>query len=578
MPIQKLLRPQPLNERAGFHPSNGAYTWAWGDEFDACVDGRPDPQKWTFERGWKRNNEAQWYQPENAVCADGMLQIIAEHHPASTRRNPFYPPPYHPSDCFDELHPREAQPGWCVKHHRPYINYTSSSIMSKVETPLFFGQYDARIRLPVAEGTWPAWWFVGVDPARQWPLSGEVDVLEHYRGKLLTNVGYSAVSKCVKHCQATWKSKKVSTDTAWGSRFHVFSFRWTDQELAFFIDGGFHFAVSQASMSKEAQPANPFGGNVPIQMIFNLALGGDEGGDIQGLKFPQLVEVDYIRYFAEPVPSSSVPSMPQPKAQTPVPQGPPPLSSTPPPSRTPPPSPKAPPSRKLPASPLSPIPPISPPPPTPLIPPVQLTPPSFISALSRSGFPASALTPLSPRFHQPAPGWPSHLLLTPIPLSMGETASYRGPTMPPSWQPGQKHQPPPAFALSMRPSRPPPLQYYNSVASMVDPAGHLSMQLSDDFSKKSARPSAFAMTGTWGSTSTVFFFCASSVLVMTLVRRRGEWMRRATGPAVREYSLASAGGFVKLFAGDSGVGDDQFEDEVRSMVVDIDTPSRSQFA
>lgn len=49
------------------------YELVWHDEFDK--DGRPDPAKWNYEHGFVRNKEAQWYQPENAYCKDGMLII-----------------------------------------------------------------------------------------------------------------------------------------------------------------------------------------------------------------------------------------------------------------------------------------------------------------------------------------------------------------------------------------------------------------------------------------------------------------------------------------------------------------------
>ena len=50
----------------------------WGDEFD--VDGRPNPANWTYETGYVRNHEAQWYRPENAEVRDGCLVITAQHH------------------------------------------------------------------------------------------------------------------------------------------------------------------------------------------------------------------------------------------------------------------------------------------------------------------------------------------------------------------------------------------------------------------------------------------------------------------------------------------------------------------
>ncbi len=45
----------------------------WSDEFNG--EGAPDPAVWNFERGFVRNQEAQWYQTENAYQQDGFLII-----------------------------------------------------------------------------------------------------------------------------------------------------------------------------------------------------------------------------------------------------------------------------------------------------------------------------------------------------------------------------------------------------------------------------------------------------------------------------------------------------------------------
>src|SRR5476651_2110719 len=47
----------------------------WSDEFD--TNGAPNPANWNYERGFVRNNELQWYQPENAFCTNGLLVIEA---------------------------------------------------------------------------------------------------------------------------------------------------------------------------------------------------------------------------------------------------------------------------------------------------------------------------------------------------------------------------------------------------------------------------------------------------------------------------------------------------------------------
>src|SRR5881394_1589984 len=61
------------------------YSLVWSDEFDH--DGRPDSTKWGYEQGFVRNEEAQWYQAENAVCKNGILIIEAKRE---QKPNPVY--------------------------------------------------------------------------------------------------------------------------------------------------------------------------------------------------------------------------------------------------------------------------------------------------------------------------------------------------------------------------------------------------------------------------------------------------------------------------------------------------------
>lgn len=43
----------------------------WSDEFN--TEGRLSPSVWNYEQGYVRNEEAQWYQPDNAVCKGAFL-------------------------------------------------------------------------------------------------------------------------------------------------------------------------------------------------------------------------------------------------------------------------------------------------------------------------------------------------------------------------------------------------------------------------------------------------------------------------------------------------------------------------
>ena len=57
----------------------------WSDEFNK--NGPPDPRNWTFENGFKRNEEDQWYQARNAWCENGRLIIEGRRE---RRKNPNY--------------------------------------------------------------------------------------------------------------------------------------------------------------------------------------------------------------------------------------------------------------------------------------------------------------------------------------------------------------------------------------------------------------------------------------------------------------------------------------------------------
>ena len=82
------------------------YELVWCDEFN--VDGRLDSTVWNYERGYARNEELQWYQPDNAYCKGGHLIIEARRE---ERPNPMY---------------REGARDW--RRSRKNIECTSSSV------------------------------------------------------------------------------------------------------------------------------------------------------------------------------------------------------------------------------------------------------------------------------------------------------------------------------------------------------------------------------------------------------------------------------------------------------------------
>ncbi|MDR1896377.1 MAG: family 43 glycosylhydrolase, partial [Prevotellaceae bacterium] len=146
---------------AGLAParSESNYRLVWADEFN--YEGKPDPAVWSYENGFVRNMEFQWYLQENANCSNGVLVIKAKKEQI--------PNPNHVPGCNDWL------------KDRMFAEYTSASIKTVGKKEFLYGRFEVRAKIPTASGAWPAIWTLG--KSMPWPSCGEIDVMEYYRIK-----------------------------------------------------------------------------------------------------------------------------------------------------------------------------------------------------------------------------------------------------------------------------------------------------------------------------------------------------------------------------------------------------------
>jgi beta-glucanase (GH16 family) len=246
------------------------YRLVWHDEFNR--NGPPDPANWNYERGFVRNNELQWYQPENAICTNGLLVIEARHE---HKPNPRYSPEHS---------------GW--REGRQWIDYTSSSLTSHHLHEFTYGKFEMRARIDTRLGSWPAFWTLGATPGLGWPACGEVDIMEYYTGKVLANIGYGLNDKI------KWSSirKPLSElgGEAWSRQFHIWTMEWEPHKIDLLLDGKLmnHLDLSSAD---NADHGNPF--HSPVYLILNQSIGGDAGGDPSHTGFPVRYEIDWVRVY-----------------------------------------------------------------------------------------------------------------------------------------------------------------------------------------------------------------------------------------------------------------------------------------
>lgn len=247
------------------------YRLLWADEFNN--NGRPDTSNWIYEQGFVRNEEAQWYQPENARCENGILVIEARRE---ERPNPRYV---------------AGSNDW--RKSRSMISYTSSCILTRGKQQWQYGRFEMRARIDISDGIWPAWWTLGID--KPWPGNGEIDIMEYYRKKLLANIA------CLgKNRKAEWYSNTFNIDSLggnkWAAAFHVWRMDWTEKYIALYCDEQLLNKVDvDVLYNKDATGFNPF--KQPHYMLLNLAIGGQNGGDPSQTGFPRKFEVDYVRVY-----------------------------------------------------------------------------------------------------------------------------------------------------------------------------------------------------------------------------------------------------------------------------------------
>lgn len=242
-------------------------TLVWHDEFS--TPGRPDSTRWDYEIGFIRNNEPQWYQPQNATVDDGLLIIRAKADPADG-------------------------------------SLTSSSLITDKRMAWQYGSLEVRARIPVASGAWPAIWMKGIEDP--WPSCGEIDILEYYRvdtvPTILANACWGSDKPRVGRWRSTYHpySRFLERDRDWAEKFHVWRADWTPDYFRIYLDDELLNDIPLSETingSAAAEGVNPF--RRPMHLLLNLALRDRPGEQLDRAdSLPMTYEIDYVRLYQSP--------------------------------------------------------------------------------------------------------------------------------------------------------------------------------------------------------------------------------------------------------------------------------------
>ena len=245
----------------------------WSEEFN---DDKNIAKFWTFEigNGQKKGNpgwgngELEYYTDKNWYISDGMLVIEAR------KEN--------------------------IKDQYGTYNYTSTRMITQGKVSIKYGRIEARAKLPVGKGLWPAIWLLGEDINKVgWPSCGEIDIMEYLGHDTKTvygtvhGPGYSGAKGISKPYRILDESQKDFSQT-----FYTFALEWDENEIRWYVNDVNYHKVSKETIENRYMAKWVF--DKPFFLILNVAVGGYwPGYPDQTTKFPQAMYIDYVRIYSK---------------------------------------------------------------------------------------------------------------------------------------------------------------------------------------------------------------------------------------------------------------------------------------
>ena len=253
----------------------------WSDEFNGKKGARPSAKVWSAEiggGGWG-NSERQYYTDKSANASmDGAGRLII---------------------TADRISNEYAEQIGTVPGTEDILNrcsecqFTSARLKTARKLSFMYGRVEARIKMPVGVGTWPAFWMLGGDllDGVPWPECGEVDIME-FRGDISDRATHAL------HGPTTPKGSGLGAAflsyEPLSNGFHTYAIEWKKDRIDFIVDGRVNGTFSVADTGRRGWVYNQ-----EFFLILNLAMGGTYAGEYIDPTLNQAqLSVDYIRFYS----------------------------------------------------------------------------------------------------------------------------------------------------------------------------------------------------------------------------------------------------------------------------------------
>lgn len=159
----------------------------------------------------------------------------------------------------------------CTKAGGGTYDFTSGRIDTNTKFDFTYGRVSARMKLPVGDGFWPAFWLLGSnvdDPSVSWPASGETDIME--------NIGYGDWTSSALHgpgysADGNVGARQVYPGGGRADQWHTYAVEWTPTGMKFSVDDR---VVQETTRNKLESTRGAWVFDHDQYVILNLALGG----------------------------------------------------------------------------------------------------------------------------------------------------------------------------------------------------------------------------------------------------------------------------------------------------------------
>jgi beta-glucanase (GH16 family) len=255
-----------------------AWRLVWSDEFNSSSSGTsPDGAKWNYEQGagGYGNGEQQTY------CRPG-----SDAAPCSAAA----PNAYQDGRGHLVIEARRDSSG----------DWTSARLKTQGLYQFTYGRIEARIKVPVGDGLWPAFWMLGSNfKTVGWPQCGEQDIMEWVQsyGPAATSStthgpGYSG-GHGIKAKYTLPQGGRVDDG------YHVYGLTWSPNRVEYYRDSPSNVFLTLTPASLPAGVAWVY--DHPIFIILNLAIGGGGFAGTTDSTTPAGAQmlVDYVHVYQQ---------------------------------------------------------------------------------------------------------------------------------------------------------------------------------------------------------------------------------------------------------------------------------------